>query len=107
MLKTSVHHKKILGIMSLLLLQLMAWSQYRLSINVLDNDSTFIIKTVRLQTSFRNRAACAAYIDNLPASLRAKGYPVASIDSIHFGTQGSRQIINVRCTAARFLKEVC
>jgi outer membrane protein assembly factor BamA len=57
-------------------------AQYRLNVLPVDKDTVFVSNTLGLQTSFPNRALCLRYIDNLPTTLQAKGYPTASIDSL-------------------------
>lgn len=82
MLKASAHTgKMVTGMIVSLLLDIMAWSQYKLVIIPVDKDSIFLSKT-GLQTSFKSRDACVAYINDLPTTLQSKGYPAASIDSV-------------------------
>lgn len=68
----------------LLFLRSTAFSQYQLAIIPVDKDSSFNIRSIGLQTSFKNRAACSTYLNNLTASLWAKGYPAASLDSVRY-----------------------
>src|SRR5687768_2138579 len=105
MAKPTLHTVKILvALTGLLLLCPIAWSQYRLNIIPLDKDSTLIIGKAGLQTSFKSRAACEAYIDKLMASLRAKGYAAASIDSIHFdSTEATIQLFTGEAFQVTFI----
>jgi len=68
----------------MLLITTAASAQYLLKIVPVDRDSSFITKTLGLQTDFPSRLACVAYVNNLPSSLQEKGYPSASIDSIAY-----------------------
>ena len=61
-----------------------AIAQYPLHLQPVDRDSTFLQKIPGLQTSFKTKEACIAYIGNLPGLLQAKGYMEASVDSFHF-----------------------
>ncbi|MEP6749948.1 MAG: BamA/TamA family outer membrane protein [Bacteroidota bacterium] len=60
----------------------MASAQYKLKFIPVDKDSAFLVNTLGLQSSFPNRSLCNQYINNLPATLQAKGYPTASVDSV-------------------------
>jgi outer membrane protein assembly factor BamA len=53
--------------------------QYKLKILPVDQPPA---QEVAIETNFRNKAACDQYIINLPALLKSKGFPTASIDSI-------------------------
>ena len=53
--------------------------QYKLKILPVDQVP---VQRVAIETNFRNKAACDQYIINLPALLKSKGFPTASIDSI-------------------------
>ncbi len=55
---------------------------YQLSIRSVDKDAAFISTQLGLQTSFANRNACLAYINQLPSQLQSKGYVTNSIDSL-------------------------
>ncbi len=61
-----------------------ALSQYRLNIICADQDPQFSQKILKLQTSFKDREACTAYIYQLPSLLQTKGFETASIDSIRY-----------------------
>ena len=73
-----------------LLLHCCAWSQYQLKVIAVDRDSAFNVRSVGLQTSFKNRASCSAYINTIPDVLLAKGYPVASVDSVQLDSASAR-----------------
>ncbi len=45
-------------------------------------DSSFIADGLKLQTVFNSEPALTNYISRLPALLRSKGYPAASVDSV-------------------------
>ena len=57
-------------------------AQYKMQIEAVDKDSSFIRQKLRLQNEFKSQSACLEYINKLPSFLRAKGYPNVSIDSI-------------------------
>lgn len=58
-------------------------AQYRMKVLPVDT-SAFTYGNAGLQTAFKNRAACAAYIGSLTALLQAKGYLAASVDSVYY-----------------------
>lgn len=58
-------------------------AQYQLKIVSVDKDSTFLSKTIAVQTSFKSKNACLDYIAELPTMLKAKGFATASIDSVY------------------------
>ncbi len=58
-------------------------AQYRLQITSPDKDSVFLRQTLGLVGSFPGKPACNEYVSKLPALLMGKGYPAASVDSIH------------------------
>jgi len=68
----------------LILLYLPGYSQYQLRVVCVDRDSVFNQKNLGLQTAFKNRDACAAYIYQIPAMLQARGFATASVDSVHY-----------------------
>lgn len=78
---------KISGFISLLLFASLAGSaQYRLDIQAVDRYPSFINDTLKAGHNFANMAQCKAYIEKLPSLLASKGYPNASIDSLHYDT---------------------
>lgn len=72
------------GLVLLLLLNEMASAQYHLVIFPDNKEAVSVYASLKLQTSFRNRSLCAAYIDNLRTTLFSKGFPAASIDSVYY-----------------------
>jgi outer membrane protein assembly factor BamA len=56
--------------------------QHLLRVRPVDKDSAFVADSLQLQMRFDNQFACIRYIDDLPALLRSKGFPTASIDSV-------------------------
>jgi hypothetical protein len=82
----SLAGRELRMVIFLLLLSTYSFSQYRLNIIPLDKDSTVIFRKVPLQTSFKSRYACESYVENLMGSLQSKGYPAASVDSVHYDT---------------------
>ena len=72
----------------LLLLSLTAVAQYRLQIQPVDKDSMNVPTSAArliagLQTNFTGKLQCTDYIFKLRGLLATKGYPSASIDSVH------------------------
>ncbi len=61
-----------------------AFSQYQLKIIRVDPDSAIDMHSIGMQTSFRNRSACSAYINGLTTYLTLKGYPAASVDTVRY-----------------------
>ncbi|HXB42653.1 MAG TPA: POTRA domain-containing protein, partial [Puia sp.] len=59
------------------------YGQYQLKVIPVDKDSLFLSKTIPLHATFKDKSTCLAYIDGIPALLRAKGYINASLDSIY------------------------
>ena len=57
-------------------------AQYPLKFIAVDKDSAFLTNTLGVERLFTNRLLCNQYVSNLTASLQAKGYPAASIDSV-------------------------
>jgi outer membrane protein assembly factor BamA len=56
--------------------------QFKLTIHLVDKDTTFNLQALQLQTAFINQQQCFSYINSLTALLNNKGYPAASVDSI-------------------------
>lgn len=87
---------KISGFIGLLLFASLAGSaQFRLDIQAVDRNVSFINDTLKVQRNFANMVHCRAYIEKLPALLASKGYPYASIDSLHFDSATAYCIIFV------------
>ncbi|MEO6733274.1 MAG: BamA/TamA family outer membrane protein [Ferruginibacter sp.] len=59
-------------------------NRYQLLINYVDKDSSFNSQALKLQTSFALEAQCREYVNKLTALLNMKGYPVSSVDSVHY-----------------------
>jgi outer membrane protein assembly factor BamA len=57
-------------------------NNYRLSVNCIDKDSTYVSQNLALQTSFENKARCHEYLNKLPSLLLHRGYIAASVDSV-------------------------
>ena len=80
-----VHRAGIIAWFTLLLtLHEPASAQYQLVVSPVEPDAASVYTSLKLQTSFRNRSSCAAYIDNLKNTLLSRGYPAASVDSVHY-----------------------
>src|SRR5215831_485823 len=86
MTKVDVYVQKMWMVLfvTLLILPFSSFAQYNLHINSVDKDSAFLKDKLKLQTSFKNNALCATYVNNLPALLRTKGYSAASVDSARY-----------------------
>jgi len=52
-----------------------------LRIRIIDKDSSFDQRSLKLQNSFNSETAAWEYVNKLPPLLATKGYPVASVDS--------------------------
>ena len=55
---------------------------YKLQIHFTGKDTGFATPQLELKTSFTNQPETQDYINKIPALLAAKGYPVASLDSV-------------------------
>src|SRR5450432_378449 len=73
----------------MLMMATIASAQYQLKFVPVDKDSAFLVNTLGLETSFANRLLCNQYINNLTNTVKAKGYPSASIDSIWADTSSA------------------
>jgi hypothetical protein len=62
------------------------FAQYPLRIQYINKDSAFDPAALQLQTDFAGQLPCLQYVDKLTGLLRGKGYPTASVDSIHTDT---------------------
>jgi Outer membrane protein/protective antigen OMA87 len=85
MTKVAVYNFSRMGkalVMLLALLPVALHAQYRLQIDPVDKDASFIHTTLRLRTDFKNETACREYVDRLPDLMQSKGYPAASVDSV-------------------------
>ncbi len=56
-------------------------NNFALNIKLIDKDSSFNLRALKLQTSFLSQVAATDYVNKLPALLATRGYPVASVDS--------------------------
>jgi outer membrane protein assembly factor BamA len=84
MAKLTVYHK-ISGLMLVLLtLSIFSEAQYKLQIQPVDRELSFIADTLKLQQSFQSRQNCISYVSKLPALLKTKGFPTASVDSVSY-----------------------
>lgn len=57
-------------------------AQFSLRYRGVDKDSAYLVKTLSLKTSFRNKGDGIQYLGTLPGYLQSRGYASASIDSI-------------------------
>lgn len=57
-------------------------SSYPLNIHIIGKDSSFNVQQLGLQAEFSGSAEAYGYITKIPSLLAAKGYPIASVDSI-------------------------
>ncbi len=69
-----------------------AQKNYPLHIKGVDRDSAFIVDNLGVPNRFDNRNECIQYINALPATLRAKGYGTASIDTIRYDSTHARLV---------------
>lgn len=84
MAKLTVYHKISGLLLVALIVTISSKSQYTLHYQPVDNDSANIINSLKLQTSFPGKDNCIAYVGKLPATLKSKGYPNASVDSVSY-----------------------
>src|SRR5688572_25111033 len=70
-------------------------AQYKLRIETLDKEVSFITDTLSLQTEFRNRESCSDYINKIPNLLLTKGFPAASVDSVKLDTSEASILLYV------------
>ena len=66
---------------------------YPLFVSGVDRDSAFLVTSVGIKTSFDNRNECISYINDLPATLVAKGYVTASLDSILYDSSFAKIVL--------------
>ncbi len=71
----------------------LAQNNYKLHITPADTASASAINKLELANSFNSRLTCVEYISKLPAYLQAKGYIVASIDSIKYDTAAAYLVL--------------
>jgi outer membrane protein assembly factor BamA len=62
---------------------------YRLLIKFVDKDTAFKPQSLGLQTTFTDKITCTDYIFNLPATLAAKGFPAASVDTVYLDSSAA------------------
>ncbi len=84
MAKVELYHYKVLqvAILIVLMLPFSGFGQYFLRIEPVDRDTVFIKDSLRLQQHFKNREACATYLQELPELLSKRGFANASLDSV-------------------------
>jgi outer membrane protein assembly factor BamA len=70
-------------------------NKFPLSIVPVDKDPGFVTGKLGIKTDFNTRSDCVAYINQLPAYLRGKGYVTASLDSISFDSTHARIVLFV------------
>jgi outer membrane protein assembly factor BamA len=68
----------------LLTVCLHGFSQYSLTISLVDRDSLFNQKNLGLSGNFKDRNSCTEYVYKIPSLLQAKGFSTVSIDSAHY-----------------------
>jgi outer membrane protein assembly factor BamA len=76
-------------------LHLAAQYQYILHIHGADRDSAAIINNIGVRNAFPTRMECVAYVTQLPATLQAKGYATASIDSLVFDSADAHIVLYI------------
>ncbi len=84
MAKLTVYHKISGLLLVALILTISSNGQYKLAFRPVDRDSLFLRQTLKLQSNFSLKQYCITYVNKLPALLKTKGYPNASIDSVAF-----------------------
>ena len=76
-------------------LSLRGQNEYSLQIRSVDRDSAFLTSNVGLRTTFSSRTECTNYINKIPATLQAKGFVTASLDSISYDSAFARIVLYV------------
>src|SRR4026209_1144464 len=76
-------------------LSLKAQNEYSLQIRSVDRDSAFLTSNVGLRTTLSSRTECTNYINKIPATLHAKGFVTASLDSINYDSAFARIVLYV------------
>lgn len=84
MAKLTVYHKISGLLLVALILTISSKGQYKLAFRPVDRDSLFLKEILKLQSNFSLRQYCVTYVNKLPALLKTKGFPNASIDSVAF-----------------------
>ncbi len=84
MAKVSRYQVRIWMSISLMLIGQLVLAQYRLNIQGVDKDTSFLREKLGIPGNFANKLLCVRYVDGLPAALQLKGYPTASVDSAGF-----------------------
>ncbi len=82
-------YRILFGNIVFLLLHTGTNAQYQLHVQLTDHDSTSVLKSLGLQTSFKTRSGCADYVANLTTFLQLKGYTTASVDSVYFDSSAA------------------
>jgi outer membrane protein assembly factor BamA len=87
-----ISFKKVLPVLlctGLLLSALLSGAQspndknYQLKIIFVDKDSSFDPQSLKMQSAFSGKEEARIYINGLVPTMRSKGYPTVSVDSIH------------------------
>ncbi len=65
---------------------------FALHIRGVDRDSAFV-RSTGIPYAFGNRNECVYFLNQLPATLRTKGYVTASLDSIHFDSASASIVV--------------
>jgi len=89
---------RLLILVSVILLfdrQSHAQEKYPLHTRAVDKDSAFVADILRIPSSFDSRLACIEYFNQLPSSLRSKGFVTASVDTILFDSASARLVLYV------------
>jgi outer membrane protein assembly factor BamA len=92
---TKLRRQLLVPVFLLTCLYSTAQKGYPLHVKAVDRDSSFLYNELKLTTAFNTRNDCVAFINQLPASLKTKGYVTASIDSIVYDSVSAKIVLYV------------
>jgi outer membrane protein assembly factor BamA len=76
-------------LLSFVLLWCTTYAQFRLVVQPVDEDSSFL-RNFKITNNFKTQEACVEYVATLPDLMHAKGYIGASVDSLIFDSMSAR-----------------
>lgn len=88
-------HLLLLPVFLLLFLCSEGQAGYPLHLRGVDKDSSFLVSSLGIQTTFTSRYECVSYVNKLPSLLQLKGYVTASVDSIIYDSASASAVLYV------------
>ncbi len=73
----------------------MGQQRYPLHVRGVDKDSIFLATTLGIPADFASRNECVSFFNQLPASLQARGYVTASLDSLIFDSAAAKAVVYI------------